>query len=89
MTRLVVLALLLAGCPVKPTPPVPVPFPACPERARLTVDAACGTFAEGTPCALCPNVSACYDTASGVYCVAGSCAADRTCAIEPQNVRFQ
>jgi hypothetical protein len=85
---LLVLAVVLVGCPVKPTPPVPAPFPACPERARLSQQGSCGTFAEGAPCAECPNVAACYDTLSGVYCVKGSCA-DPTCAIEPQNVRFQ
>lgn len=78
MRALVLLTLLLTGCP-KPSPtPPPIPdtnVPLCSTAASVTFENVCdGAFtSDGYSCVRCPMTSGCVDSTLLIYCMTGSC----------------
>ncbi len=90
------LALALSSCPPKPTPgPAPPadagPFAACPNPSVVSSQSACdGMFtADGHACVNCVGNTGCLDSSLQVYGVAGGCAGDPNCALEPESGPLQ
>lgn len=85
---LVTVLLMTGGCP-HPPPPIPIPTPDGPagvgdcatDGGLPTTEDVCDNLftVEGYACARCPGPSGCRDTVDMVYCVVGTCLADKRC----------
>lgn len=84
MRPLLLLSVLLVGCPPAPIirPPVIQPdvLP-CVAPAVLTQADVCDGFftVDGLACARCKNVKSCVDSNVVMYCASGPCNADPRC----------
>ena len=93
MKNLLILSLLLCGCPHPPNPqPVtppdqnpPVGVPNCPATMTVGIGDVCGGLftKEGLACASCQGGLGCFDQTDVIYCANGGCLKDPKCGPPP------